>query len=267
VFVGAGLKARLVCLPSGHDPDSFVRQEGADGMRKLVDGAWSVTEFVVRTAPEGTDRESNIRSLIEVYSLIDDPIYRRLQVQEGAESLRFDENTIAYEANRTRKKALVGAENGRQAVVVVDRVERELIKLIVENESLLGAARDSLSEQYFKSAACREAFVLLTKMRNLKEADLARLVNAAPNGDVRNLLSSVMLEEEYGYDEPLDVFSDYVRKLRIRWLNDSIRSIEEEIRKKEASSDSKEMRALLSRLQELVVERSSLNGAREEALG
>ena len=76
-----------------------------------------------------------------------------------------------------------------------------------------------------------------------------------------------MLEENYGYEEPLNVFADYVRKLRMRWLNESIRSIEEEIKKKGTSPDAKEMRALLSRLQELVVERSSLNGAREEALG
>ena len=267
VFVDAGLKPRVVCLPSGHDPDSFVRENGADAMQKVVDGAWSVTEFVLRTAPDGTDRESNIRSLIEVYALIDDPIYRRLQIQEGSESLRFDESTIAYEADRLRKKALVGAEPGRLAVGSVDRVERELVKLILENESLLKAAKESLNEQHFKSAVCRDAFNLLKNMKSLKEQDLARLLNAAPNVEVRNLLSSVMLEENYGYEEPLNVFADYVRKLRMRWLNESIRGIEEEIKKKGNSPDTKEMNALLSRLQELVVERSSLNGAREEALG
>jgi len=267
VFVDAGLKPRVVCLPSGHDPDSFVRENGAEAMQKVVDGAWSVTEFVLRTAPEGTERESNIRSLIEVYALIDDPIYRRLQIQEGSESLRFDESTMAYEADRLRKKALVGAETGRLVVGSVDRVERELVKLILENESLLKVARESLNEQHFKSAACRDAFTLLKNMKSLKEQDLARLLNAAPNVEVRTLLSSVMLEDNYGYEEPLNVFADYVRKLRMRWLNESIRSTEEEIRKKETSSDTKEMHALLSRLQELVVERSSLNGAREEALG
>ena len=267
VFLTAGLKARLVCLPSGHDPDSYVREMGAEAMQAAVDGAWSVTEFVVKTAPEGTDRERNIRSLIEVYGLIEDPIYRRLQVQEGSESLRFDESTIAYEANRLRKKALVGAEPGRLAAGSVDRVERELVKLILENESLLKAAREALSEQHFKSSACREAFSLLKNMKSLKEADLARLLNSAQTDEARNLLSSVMLEEDYGYEEPSSVFADYVRKLRIRWLNESIKHTEEEIKKEEASSDTEEMRALLSRLQDLVVERSSLNGAREEALG
>jgi DNA primase len=267
VFVDAGLRARLVCLPSGHDPDSFVRKEGREALEELVEGAWSVTGFVLRTAPQGMNRENNIRSLIEVYALIDDPIYRRIQIQEGSEGLRFDESTIAYEVDRLRKKALAGTGGGQLEAGSVDRVERELVKLILENESLLKAARESLSEQYFKSGACREAFVLLRNMRSLKEPHLARLLNATDNGEVRNLLSSVMLEEDYGYEEPLSVFADYVRKLRMRWLNESIKSVEEEIKTKEASSDAKEMRALLSRLQELVVERSSLNGAREEALG
>ena len=46
-----GLKARLVCLPSGHDPDSYVRENGAEAMQGQLDGAWSITEFVLRTAP------------------------------------------------------------------------------------------------------------------------------------------------------------------------------------------------------------------------
>jgi hypothetical protein len=141
----------------------------------------------------------------------------------------------------------------------VDRVERELVKLILENESLLKAARESLSEQYFKCVPCREAFVLLKSMKSLKEPDLARLLNSAQNAEVRNLLSSVMLEEDYGYEEPMDVFADSVRKLRIRWLNESIKSTEEEIRKKETSSDRRNARSL-SKLQQLS-SRSSLNGA------
>jgi DNA primase len=267
VFVDAGLKARVVCLPSGHDPDSFVRKEGSEALRQLVQGAWSVTQFVLQTAPEGTSRENNIRSLIEIYALIEDPIYRRLQVQEGSERLRFDESTIAFEVNRRRKGSPSGTDGGQLTAGSVDRVERELVKLILSDESLLKAARKSLNEQYFKSAACREAFVLVRSMKSLEEPQLARLLNAIDDDEVRNLLSSVMVEEDYDYEEPLDVFADYVRKLKMRWLNESIRNIEQEIRAKEASSDAKEMRALLSRLQDLVVERSSLKDAREEALG
>ncbi len=267
VFTGSGLKVRVVCLPSGHDPDSFLKEKGREPLSDLVDGAWSITEFILRTSPDRMSREDKVRCLMEIYSLIEDPIYRRLQVQEGSEALRFDENTLAYEVSRLRKKTGTAVDSAKFEGVPVDRVERELIKLILENEVLLKAARESLSEEYFGSAACRAAFGLLKNTKTLKEPHLAKLLSSAEDPEVGRLLSSVMLEESYDYEEPLAVFSDYVRKLKIRWLNESIRGIEQDIRAKQVSADSGEMRALLRRLQELVVERSSLNGCRKEALG
>jgi len=267
VFLGGGLKVRVVCLPSGHDPDSFVRDQGSDKLNELVEQAWSITEFVLRTSPERMNRETRLRTLMDVYAVIEDAIYRRLQIQEGSEALRFDENTIVYEVNRIRKKGGAPADGGRVEVSSVDRVERGLIKLILENEALLEPARESVSERHFTSPVCREAFGVIKGLKDLSEPQMARLLNSTENEEVKSLLSSVMLEDRFDFDEPEAVLADYIRKLKVRWLNESIRDVEGEIKKKQVSQDTEEMRVLLTRLQELVVERSSLNGGRKEAHG
>ncbi|MCX5801137.1 MAG: hypothetical protein NTX17_07105 [Candidatus Eisenbacteria bacterium] len=67
----------------------------------------------------------------------------------------------------------------------------------------------------------------------------------------------------------LDLFpghrkTDYLRKLKQRWLKESIRSLEEEIRKKERANESKELQSLFAKLQALAAERSALDGGRQK---
>jgi len=267
VFLEAGIRVRIACLPAGHDPDSFVREKGAEALEQAIQHSWSLSEFLLNTSPQSMRREERIRSLTEVFALIDDPIYRRVSIQEAAEALRFDENTMAYEVGRIRKKGKSRGEPVHLDSSGVDRVEKELVKLILENEAVLVAACGSLNEQHFSSQACREAFRILKRFGGQKETKPAELLDAAGTPEVRNLLSSVLLEDEYEFEEPLTVFADYARKLRQRWLTESIRALEEEIRKKEASGNSEELRALFEKLQALASERSSLNGEYQELSG
>lgn len=263
VFVQAGLRIRIICLPANSDPDSFIRENGADAFTRAIESSCSVVEFVLRTCPEKMNREAKLRSLIEIFTVIEDPIYRRLQIQESAEALRFDENTISYEVERLRKKGRTTSEPTEFGVGRVDRVERELIKLILDDDAVLKSARKSLEEKYLRSPLCRQAFSVLKSLDSRKRIKPAELLDSIEDIDVRNLVSSILLEEGFEFEEPMAVFTDYLRKLKQRWLTESIRSLEEEIRKKEKANESGELESLFARLQALAAERSSLNGGRE----
>jgi DNA primase len=41
------LNLRFVALPSGHDPDSFLRENGANALRELIQSAWSIMQVLV----------------------------------------------------------------------------------------------------------------------------------------------------------------------------------------------------------------------------
>ena len=264
-FVQGGLKVRIVCLPAGSDPDSFIRENGAAAFAAALESSCSLVEFVLRTSPEKTNREARLRAAIGIFTLIEDPIYRRLQIQECAEALRFDESTISYEVERLRKKGGAAGEPTQFEVQKIDRVERELLKLIIENEEVFRTARRSLEEKYLKSPVCREAFSAAKNAFGRKGLRPAELLDSIESAEVRNFVSSILMEDSFEFDEPTAVFADYLRKLRHRWLSESIRSLEDEIRSKEKASKGEELQGLFERLQSLAAERSSLNGGREKS--
>jgi DNA primase len=106
VFLGAGLDVRIVALPEGHDPDSFVRDEGASALAALCEQAPGVVGFARETLLDRLERrEDLLKTLAYLGSRIEDPIRRRVLLQEAADQFRFSEELLAREAAKGRKEA------------------------------------------------------------------------------------------------------------------------------------------------------------------
>lgn len=53
-----GRQVRFVFLPDGHDPDSFVNENGADGFVKLLDNGVALSEFLIRELASQVDMQT-----------------------------------------------------------------------------------------------------------------------------------------------------------------------------------------------------------------
>jgi DNA primase len=58
ILVEEGLKAHVVELPAGHDPDTFLKAEGADAYRRALDEAPAAMEWLIRRAAAENDTRS-----------------------------------------------------------------------------------------------------------------------------------------------------------------------------------------------------------------
>ena len=74
----AGYSLRFAFLPSGEDPDSFIRTNGSAAMKKMLDEALPLSQVLWRAETEGKDfstperRAGLERALAEIVSLIAD---------------------------------------------------------------------------------------------------------------------------------------------------------------------------------------------------
>jgi len=98
-FVAEGVELKILVLPKGQDPDSFVQKEGADAFKLAADRAMSVMDFLTETAMKkfGTSVEGRIAVLEEMIhpiAQIDDSAARSLYVRELAQQLGIDESAV-----------------------------------------------------------------------------------------------------------------------------------------------------------------------------
>lgn len=125
VFEAGYLDARILVLPKGHDPDTFLREKGPDVLLKAADNALAMIPFIIEMAIDthGLSLEGKIKVVDEMQAplaAIQDSLARSLYVKQLAERLDIDEAAIL---DKIRRKA--AAQNapigGRSRSAVADK--------------------------------------------------------------------------------------------------------------------------------------------------
>ncbi|MCY4612023.1 MAG: DNA primase [Nitrospira sp.] len=93
VFRDSGVTVKVVVMPPGHDPDSYVRAHGAERFLALRDRALTLLEFAVAQRLEGAthatieERTRRVDDILGILAKVSNPIEKNEQVQRVAERL------------------------------------------------------------------------------------------------------------------------------------------------------------------------------------
>ena len=151
VFRDSGIAVKVVVMPQGHDPDSYVRDHGAEGMLALRDKAPTLLEFAVMQCLEGAAHETieaRTRRVDDVLGMVakgSNPIEKSAQVQLVAERLGVRPQLLLDRYPTLVERQQGGAARRRPAPPVSPsptgrpgekefREEREIVWLMVQDK-------------------------------------------------------------------------------------------------------------------------------------
>ncbi len=94
-----GIRPRVLTLPEGEDPDSFVRKEGAASLSELAENAPSGIDFLLEIGRKrfGNDTEGKAKAVeivLESVSQISDPVRKSLLVGHIAQRMGIREESL-----------------------------------------------------------------------------------------------------------------------------------------------------------------------------
>jgi DNA primase len=118
LFVEADVDGRLARMPTGVDPDDFVKQNGAEAFRRLVDGARPMLDqFIQDAAAEATipGKVSTLETVAELLVKVRNQTTRELYAQQLAGVLRLSPQQVS----RALREA--AAKNARPATASTPR--------------------------------------------------------------------------------------------------------------------------------------------------
>ena len=198
-LLGTGLDARVVSLPSEHDPDTFVQEHGSDVLLKRAENAQSVLDFYLEQLAQQHDLssvEGKARAVERLKPLLAKPrdaVRRDLLLREVAERLSVDEQSLRHDLQasmrRPQQPRKAATEPSPTATPDPPRHELEFIGLLLNfpqfipqtvqefaPDSLSDARTQALCRTLFDHHAHGKAIDLGTIISELQDDALIRLV-------------------------------------------------------------------------------------------
>jgi len=264
LFLQEGISARVVSLPGGFDPDSFIRQERMAGFQRILHEALPVVEYILEQAMRRHGTQSveakvrAVRELIPALNRLQDPLEQSLYVERVASRLGLKESQIRVQLRAKGTPA-------EEAVKAPPRAprgpahERLLLQLMLLRNQVIPEVQEVVRPDGFSDPRHKKlAQELMALWETEKKVNVQELLSRVGDEDLKALISELLLDEESVIDADR-MLRDCLRKVKISRVRQEIQHVDEEIRQRtregqEGSAGASGLKELLKRKQRLIVE-------------
>lgn len=258
-----GLEVRVVTLPENHDPDSYVRAHGPDGLLRLAENAAPAIDFLMEqfaqrddlSTIDGKTRTAN--ALAELVGRIKDNALKQLVIKDISEKIGIDEETLISIAQTQRRTTR--PQNGQPEPEPYDtrpRSERELLTFLMQHSETADSVFNQISPDNFTNSAYRQIATMIAHNRQQKQPiEVAHLINQCNDDRLSRILTDLSLET--GIENPnIDIpIRDYIQQFQLKDLEREIELIEKQLRQPLSPDD---LRATLEKHRHLTAQRKAM---------
>ena len=206
VLVEEGLKAHVVELPEGHDPDTFLKAEGSEAYRHALDEAPPGMEWLIRRSAAENDtrtpagKAAYLNALLPSLRRIESAVERAAWLPAVIERGGLDAQAAQEELRRalgSRSQPVAGAvapaaPTPRPAVLLP--AERLLVALLLSDAEGAGEALDSLDDADLQGLRAAPVLAAARALRGRGERVTAAGLEAALEEEARRMVREVAVE-------------------------------------------------------------------------
>jgi DNA primase len=264
-LLGADLEARVVCLPEGHDPDSLVRDEGAERLNTLVDSSLSVLDFYLDRLAARFDlrtvegKAQVVVHLKPVIGRINDAVRRDLMLREVASRLGVDERAIRAELQReTRESKSPGSASASLPVAAeLPSIEQQFLGLLLKYPRFIAPSGTLIEPQDLLDPRARAICThLFDKHKSTDALDPSLLVEEFDDENLVNAVTACAVEE-FDEEQVDEFWSDTVQRFKSDAITRRMESLKQELAAASKKGNERLVEELAGDLEELVKERAS----------
>lgn len=253
VLLAHDLDIHVTRLPAGDDPDSFVKNEGADALRELIRSASPLVEFKVKMLAETEDlgtpagKSRAIHSILESAIKIKDEIKQNITIREVAERFLLDERVVFRELEQMKKaprRYPVAAKPPTQSVsrnkadfhppkTRADRSEIALTKLLIRNPEVYRFVFANLDPNKIRHAVLREIIEIIYLMyQENRSLDRAKLMSYFENPKIAAFIAQ-SLNEPSTLDGDMQLAAECLTSIELRDIELTLEELQLKIRQLE----------------------------------
>ncbi|WP_319525063.1 DNA primase [uncultured Desulfosarcina sp.] len=214
VFQQGNLEARILVLPEGHDPDSFIMEQGPDDFLKAAGGAMAIFSFMTESAVDryGLNVEGKVRIVNELKPAIlaiGDPVARSLRIKQLAERIEVEESVVLDKIRRGNPAPPArpawanvggGRDRTREAPPVrgeTYRLEQRLVAMMLQFPEMVADIKRRRLTDHFSDPVLTEIGKEIIDHFNQNGSDIASLISRWDDPEKRAMVTRLSINDEH----------------------------------------------------------------------
>ncbi len=227
-----GCNVKVLLIPKGKDPDEFIKANGAEAFRKLLDNALSLVEYKIKvlkaqidtTAIEG--KISFLNKAADILAKLDNSVEQEMYIKKISTDYDISQESMFAEVIKRIKpkgnyKPTMKVEHSRVKDIRNKNqsddnnlvyFERIVLSLLSIDNSLYRKIEDRIDLEFFSLEENKKAAeIVFTKIKDKKGIVPAELLNLVSN-ESANIFAS-LIQGECNFEDNLRAILDIIKKI------------------------------------------------------
>ena len=266
------MTGRIAVLPAGHDPDTFVRQQGVEALRKIVEKAEPLPEFVLASLirDHGLTLDGKMKIIQELKPIADaagSPLQRSVVLAHFSEKLGlpagqmesfWKAKTVTGELHRERAIGQATGPSDIERGTSLSGPQRQLVNFMVLYPRFFKQLEATGLRDFLAGTVGEVLFLQMQAILAQKDhIEPEELLSLLPEGAERGLVSDLLMKAAGQSGNPVfptspeEELEDLVSWLRNQVLRKKSRELQQKILVSQQHGDIRMLQLLMVEKQEV----------------
>ena len=231
ILLEHGMNVKIVVLPDGQDPDSFIQEQGAESFLEKIRNAKpfmeSYIDALVRESPGQTpaDKVKMANQVLPLLAKIKNTVERSAWLEKFTSKTNIDDRTFLKELSKALTQNQPRMAETKSELAPLLNLEKHLVHLILSDKEtaqmvLLEVDPEDFSDPILKNIAqtCRQ------KIDNDEDLRIDQLLGQTEDPETRNVLSRLGLDS-VEFESPERTMKDCIGKFKNIHLKSKIKDL------------------------------------------
>lgn len=244
VLNNVGCNVKIIRIPKGKDPDEFIKNNGIENFRKIMEEALSEIDYKLTIAEEGFDLKNTNDNLkfAKKATYIISSLNSEIEIQHYgkiiSEKLGISETSIIEDVKKIKNKGRNRENtqtnfNNLKIEPGFKKSEQMLLAICLKSKDYFKYIKGKVSIEEFITPCYKSLLEILYKNNEISESSI--LLNFNIKSDINDI--AILFNKEIPSDINEDMINSYIKVIKRYNIEEQIKSINSQIKICEKSGD------------------------------
>ena len=238
-LIAEEIRVRIALMPAGDDPDSFVKENGADAFNAVIDKAINLIEFQIQAAIKNKNirkpdvKTKVVKDICEILVNIKNRVERSEYLKYTVRELDVDERLLWSELrnlglkDNPPQRNIKRQKTGSKKLSPREQIELQFVQSLIQAPELISEIKTQFDYRDLSNTRLVEISKLLWEASNDEtHVDIQYILNTCEDDSLKAIISSALINNKdfFNHRARLDGFLKKLKEFMMQDVEQNVRS-------------------------------------------